>query len=202
MKTTLLYLFSVSLFFITTSSAFADGFVINLYYSTATKTLAFNNSTRNVLRDPNADTSIVEFSNDTTIGVYILKLYDEKGLEFSTSQFNKKDGAFSLTIPYFSLATQLKIIEKSTNKTLLVADLKEYTTCNGNGKCEPALGETPLNCMGDCKPVTPTQDEIGNTNIPPPLVDIPATAQNEIPTTNPESLSWWQKIVQFFKNLF
>jgi hypothetical protein len=121
-------------------------------------------------------------------------LYDSKGNEFSTSQFNKKDGAFKLIIPYFSIAAQLKIIEKSTNKEILSTDLKEYETCNGNGQCEDFLGETHLNCMDDCQPPAPPQNTTGD------IKDFFPPANNNVVVEKP--LSLWERIIQFFLNLF
>lgn len=194
-----IYLIVFGIFFLSITNVLADGFVINLYYDAATKNLIFDkNASKSVLRDQNAKTSIVQFSNDDTIGPFILKLYDAQGIELSANQFNKKDGAFQLTIPYFSLATQLKIFEKSTSKELLVVDLNEFSTCNGNGKCEPNLGETDLNCMGDCKPsVVKNVSDNGSAF----LTSNNSNTTNAV-TTNTEELSWWQKIVLFFKNLW
>lgn len=193
-----IYLFAAGLFFLSVSNVFADGFVINLHYDSATKTLTFDKAAgKEVLRDQNADTSIVAFSNDMTIGPFILKLYDAQGIEISSSQFNKKDGAFQLIIPYFSLAAQLKIIEKSTDKELLVANLKEFLTCNGNGKCEPELGETTQSCLGDCKalPLAAVQDIAKN----PAML---SEGAQTIVAEEVKPLSLWQKIVLFFTNLW
>ena len=167
--------------------AHADGFVINLYYVSSTNTLKFDEqATKNVERKTSADTSIVEFSKDTTVGPYILELYNVKGIKFSETQFNKEnDKPFQLVIPYFSTAKSLRIVEKSTNAVLLSADLSEFTTCNGNGSCESNLGETKYNCMGDCP-----ADKSAQSN----STDKSAEASSQ--------KSFGQKIIQFFKDLF
>ncbi len=166
--------------------AHADGFVINLYYVSSTNTLKFDEqASKNVERKASADTSIVEFSKDTTVGPYILELYNVKGIKFSENQFNKEnDKPFQLVIPYFSTAKSLRIVEKSTNAVLLSADLSEFTTCNGNGSCEKNLGETEFNCMGDCSSNKSAQN----------YIDKSATVNNE--------KSFGQKIIQFFRDLF
>lgn len=170
--------------------AHADGFVINLYYVSSTNTLKFDEqATKNVERDTSADTSIVEFSKDETIGPYILELYNVKGIKFSENQFNKEnDKPFQLVIPYFSTAKSLRIVEKSTNAVLLSADLSEFTTCNGNGSCESNLGETRYNCMGDCSSNKSAQNSSVN-------------ATEKSAAVNSEE-SFGQKIIQFFRDLF
>lgn len=201
MKLISAFIFAVALLFLSASDARADGFVINLYYNPAAKALTFNRSVKSVSRDQNADTSIVEFSKDETVGPYILKLYDAKGIEFSSSQFDKKDGAFQLIIPYFSIAAQLKVIEKSTGKELLSADLKGFMTCNGNGRCEADLGETALNCMGDCKASASSADTAIN-NITTDSTVVPPAGKAVAETARSQASSVWQKIVNFFSNLF
>lgn len=200
MKLISAFIFALALFFSAASGARADGFVINLYYNTAAKTLSLNKSVKSVSRDQNADTSIVEFSKDEAVGLYILKLYDAKGIEFSSSQFNKKDGAFQLIIPYFSIAAQLKVVEKSTEKELISADLKEFMTCNGNGKCEADLGETDLNCMGDCEASTSKSSTVTDTSASTKIIPLAEKVAAE--TDKSQASSVWQKIVSFFSNLF
>lgn len=169
---------------------YADGFVINLYYISSTNTLKFDEqATKKVERDTSADTSIVEFSKDTTVGPYILELYNVKGIKFVENQFNKEnDKAFQLVIPYFSTAKSLRIVEKATNTVLLSADLSEFVTCNGNGSCEPNLGETEFNCMGDCSGNKSAKSYSANP------------ADKSVEVGSQKSLG--QKIVQFFRDLF
>lgn len=170
--------------------AHADGFVINLYYASSTNTLKFDEQApKNIERDSSADTSVVEFSKDTTVGPYILELYNVKGIKFSENQFNKEnDKPFQLVIPYFSTAKNLRIVEKSTGTVLLSADLSEFTTCNGNGSCEPKLGETKYNCMGDCSADKSAQSNSVNSTEKSVEVD--------------GEKSFGQKIMQFFRDLF
>lgn len=131
--------------------ASADAFVINLFYNPATKVLSFDKiAPEKVLRDKNLFVSPTEFARQEISGSYILKLYDEAGREVVSTEFDKKDGTFQLTIPYFSLASGLKIFEKAGNKELFGADLSQFNTCNGNGICEFEKGETSSSCIGDC----------------------------------------------------
>ena len=186
----------IGLFFLSVPSVYADGFVVNLFYNTTSHTLTFDKFVgENVSRDENADTSIIEFVKDETVGSYILKLYDINGVEFVSHEFNKKDGAFQLVIPYFSIANRLTIIDKSTSELLLVDDLSRYVSCNGNGKCESTLGETNLNCMGDCNASTTAQSmQVKNIDEQTNVKESAEVAESE--------KSIGQKIVQFFRNLF
>lgn len=141
------------LLFLNVKNALADAYLVHLYYNTTTKTLTFDKLTpENVSLDKNISPSISEFTqeSETVTGAYILTFYDRTNSEIISTQFDKQDGAFQLTIPYFSIATSLKIFEKSTGKELLNADLSNFTTCNGNGICEFEKGETAKNCLGDC----------------------------------------------------
>jgi hypothetical protein len=129
----------------------AEAFVISLYYNSATQSLSFDESLgKKVAHDQNVASSIYDFAHDNTVGQYILRLYDSSGESAVEKEFNKQDGRFSLIIPYFSIARELKIFDKNSNKELLSVDLSAFTTCNGNGVCEFEQGETGQNCIGDC----------------------------------------------------
>jgi len=129
----------------------ADGFVISLYFDKNTAILSFDkNSTQNIVVDKNISPSIQEFVVNETSGNYILKYDDGNSSEIASVEFNAEDGPFKLTTPYFSLAKNLKISEKSSEKEILSADLSTFSTCNGNGICEVEKRETAQNCIGDC----------------------------------------------------
>lgn len=174
----------------------ADSFVISLNFDSKTGKLSFSNQEGgDVVRDKNIETSIIDFSKNKTTGSYILKLYDVTGAEFSSTEFDKSDKPFQLIIPYFSVASKLSIIEKSSNKEILSKNLTEFVTCNGNGKCEAELGETFNSCMGDCLS-NPRTDQ---------TVYIGDGINRDIPQDNPVieiKKSFWQRILDFFKNLF
>lgn len=148
----------------------ASAYLIYLYYSPQNNTLVFDkNKSANVVLDKSIQSDYLDFAQNTSSGTYLLKLYDIDDKEIINTEFNKTNGAFVLQIPYFSLANKLKIIEKSSEKDLLQADLSKYLTCNGNGVCELEKGETALNCMGDCANSKPnfseqTSNELKNNN--------------------------------------
>jgi len=134
LKISFILLFSFSLLPYKTK---ADAFVAHLFFNAKTKTLTFDKlSSENISRDKNQFISVQEFSAAQTSGEYILKLYDFAHKEISTMQFDKKDGAFAIELPYFSLAKTLKIFQKSKGQEMLSADLSQFSTCNGNGICE------------------------------------------------------------------
>ena len=129
----------------------SDVYTINLYYNTKTSALSFDKlAAKNVIHDTTKDISIVDFAKNPPTGMYTLKLYQADGKEIISTEFNKKNGAFSVDLPFFSLATSLKIFQKSTSKELLSTDLSEYSTCNGNSICEYEKGESINTCLGDC----------------------------------------------------
>lgn len=140
-------------------NALADTYLVNLYYDAPSKTLSFDKfAPEKVSLDKTARISIIDFTQESenSIGPYILTFYDITKNEIISTKFNKKDGAFKIIVPYFSIATTLKIFEASSNKELLSADISSFSTCNGNGICEYEKGETGKNCLGDCatsKPV-------------------------------------------------
>lgn len=132
-------------------STHAAAYVVHLYYNTTTKALSLDKmASQSVSLDNNIHPDYLAFAQDQTQGEYIIKLYDINNNEIISTEFNKQKEAFTLEIPYFSLANNLKIFEKSSNKELLQADLSQYLTCNGNGICELEKGETAQNCIGDC----------------------------------------------------
>lgn len=193
----LLFLLSILVLF-EVNDAKADSFVINLYFDQKTSVLTFDKQkNEDVIRDKNMEVSIVQFSKSQETGPYILKLYDVTGAEFSSTEFNKSDGSFQLIIPYFSVASKLSILEKKTNKEILSKDLTGFVTCNGNGKCEAELGETFDSCMADCLS-NPRTDQTfylgdGSGDDIPKADDAPAIEVKK---------SLWQRIIDFFKNLF
>ena len=176
----------------------ASAYLIYLYYSPQNNTLAFDkNKSTNVVLDKSIQSDYLDFAQNTSSGTYLLKLYDIDDKEIINTEFNKTNGAFVLQIPYFSLANKLKIIEKSSKKDLLQADLSKYLTCNGNGICELEKGETALNCIGDCANSKPsfseqTLNELKNNNgiikdtaTGETLLSDPAlTTSTNAPTTN------------------
>lgn len=176
------------------NNVFADSFVINLYFNEKTGKLTFDQeSPQGVTVDEDMQVSIVDFVQNEDVGPYILKFYDVTGAEFSSIEFDKKNGAFNLITPYFSIAKKIEIIEKSTKKEILSQDLSQYVKCNGNGKCETDLGENFDDCMSDC-----LNDRSGNA------FDFPSAQKpgsSDTPAVEVKK-TIWQKIIDFFKNLF
>jgi hypothetical protein len=149
------YLFPLVLFFLLLNFKYvlADAYVLHLYYNTALKTLSFDKyASENISLDKTLSPSIIDFIQESELssGQYTAVFYDHTNNEIISTPFNKKDGAFQLTIPHFSIATSLKIFEKASGKELLSADLAAFATCNGNGICEYEKKETAQNCLGDC----------------------------------------------------
>jgi len=129
----------------------ASGFAVHLYFNTASKTLAFDKqASAPVTLDDTIQIDPVTFTDNQTTGSYVLKLYDVNNAEIVSTEFNKQNGAFTLQIPYFSPANSMKILEKSSGRELLNADLSQYNTCNGNGTCEFEKGENINTCLEDC----------------------------------------------------
>ncbi len=148
-------LFFIILFFlsINVKKVFADAYVIHLYYDAKTQTLSFNNqASQNITVDKSYNPSITDFTDQSadSSGSYLLTFYDSTNNPIISTRFNKQDGVFQITTPYFSIATSLKIFNSSNNKELLSANLTSLSTCNGNGICEYEKGETIQNCMQDC----------------------------------------------------
>lgn len=195
-KTKFIFIALFCLFF--ANSASADGFLVNLNFDPNTNILSFDKKAKkDVERDKNIEASIVEFSRNQEQGQYILKLYDVTGAEFSSTEFDKKDGAFQLIIPYFSVAAKMSIIQKSSNKEILSKDLSEFVSCNGNGKCEADLGESFDSCMSDCI----SNPRVDDTVYLGEGSGADAPENDQIPVIEVKK-SLWQKILDFFKNLF
>lgn len=142
----------IFIFLISTSfQAKAEVFSIHLYYNAATNTLSFDKlKSEPVSYDKDTFLSILEFNATQGPGSYVLQLYDIDGNDALLTEFDAKEGAFDINIPYFSIGASLKIFEKSSGKEILSANLSEFITCNGNSICEFEKGETALNCIGDC----------------------------------------------------
>jgi len=135
----------------------AEAFVVHLYYSQKTKQLVFDKASKEkVSYDKDKFVSIQEFAFNNATGAYVLKIYDNKGSEIASTEFNSQNGSFSIDLPYFSLAKTLKIFEKASNSEMLSADLLAFSTCNGNGICEFEKGENLNNCLGDCGTAKPS----------------------------------------------
>jgi hypothetical protein len=129
----------------------ASGFAVHLYFNTTSKLLTFDKQAgAPVTLDDAIQIDPVTFTDNQTTGSYVLKLYDVNNAEIVSTEFNKHDGAFTVQIPYFSPANSMKILEKSSGKELLNADLSQYNACNGNGVCEFEKGENINTCLEDC----------------------------------------------------
>lgn len=150
-KKIILFAITIALFASPLISKASDAFTIYFFYDTKANILSFDKFVpENVIHDTTKDISIVEFAQNKTSGEFILELYEADGKKIVSTEFNKQDGAFNLSIPYFSLATGLKVLEKSDNKELLSTNLSKFSVCNGNSICEYEKGETAQNCLGDC----------------------------------------------------
>lgn len=158
------YIIPIALFLLllNAKAVLADAYLIHLYYNTSSKTLSFDKfAPESISLDKTLDLSIIDFTqeSETSSGQYTLTLYDVTNNEIISTQFDKKDGAFQLTIPYFSIGASLKIFDKVSGKELLSADLTSLLTCNGNGICELEKKENGLNCLGDCANSDPLYSE-------------------------------------------
>jgi len=187
-----IYIFGIIALF-SWHDVFASSFIINLYFDDKTGNLTFDkDSSEGVTVDEDTEVSIVDFVQNENVGPYILKIYDVTGNEFSSTEFDRKSGSFKLVIPYFSIANEIKIVEKESKKEILKQDLRKYVKCNGNGKCETELGENFDDCLSDClndRSGEAFNFDSGNHN--------PSEPASEV-----IEKSIWQKIVDFFKNLF
>ncbi|MDR3558890.1 MAG: hypothetical protein P4L62_02715 [Candidatus Pacebacteria bacterium] len=129
----------------------ASAFVVYLYFNPTNQTLSFDKQASiPVALDKSISPDYVSFSENNSKGSYILKLYDTNNQEIISTEFSQQNGAFSLQIPYFSLANSIKIFSQSSGKEILSADLSKFNTCNGNGICEFERGENVTTCLGDC----------------------------------------------------
>lgn len=153
---------SILFLFLSINTALANVYIIHLYYNTTSKTLTFDKfASEPVSLDENTTLSIENFSKESeqSSGAYILTFYDITNNEIISTQFDKKDGAFQLTIPYFSIGAFLKVFDKVSGKELLSADLASLLTCNGNGICELEKKENGQNCLNDCANSDPLYSE-------------------------------------------
>jgi len=181
-------------------SASADAYLVHLYYAAASKTLVFDKlAPQSISLDKTLSPSVIDFTQEAEVssGPYILTFYDNTNNEIISTQFDKKDGAFQLTIPYFSIATTLKIFEKNTGKEILNADISNLSTCNGNGICEYEKGETVRNCIEDCSNSQPkfSQQTLDILNKNSGVINDPTTGTvliqrdpiSQAPVTQPNS---------------
>lgn len=196
--------------FLNIKGASADAYIIHLFYNTASKMLTFDKLVSDkVTLDKNISLSISEFtqSNAVSSGPYVLTFYDPTNNEIVSTQFDKQAGAFQLTVPYFSIASGLKIFDKVSKKEILSADLSTFATCNGNGICEFEKGETLLTCLEDCGTNNPvfsqqtaqtlktTNNEIKDSKTGKVLLRGPVTQQ---PATPPSVKTAFYKTIYFY----
>jgi hypothetical protein len=146
-----LFVVFLGLFFLLSNKAQASVFAAHLYYSSDQKNLKFDNTyPDNISLDSQKFISVFDFSDESNPGEYVAKLYDNTETILISGFFTAKAGAFSLDIPYISIADSLKIFSKSSGKELLSANLEQFITCNRNGICEFEKGETEETCLVDC----------------------------------------------------
>ena len=143
-------IFLSGLAFLVSNRVQAESFSFHLFYNQSSNQLTFAQNTDPVIKDSGKEISIVDFAKNQSRGKYKLDLYDPSNAQIVETEFNPISGAFTLDIPYFSLASYVKIFDNSNNKKVLELSLKEFNTCNGNGICEFEKGETADNCLGDC----------------------------------------------------
>ena len=145
-------LIAIALLFFVPHGARADTFVVHLYYDQSKKTLNFDKFTQEKV-SVNKDKFLSIFEINENIADdddYILTISDEKNEKIGSRGFKKSQGAFSLEIPYVSVAHGLKITDKATSKEILSADLTSFSTCNKNRICEFEKGENYETCLIDC----------------------------------------------------
>lgn len=128
----------------------AETLFLNLSFDPQTKKLTFNNE--GVLVDHNTylAPSPSRIPDDLSNYDMIVRLYDKDNNELFAQGDNYGYGNFTLTLPYFSLATKLDIQDAHTKNLLLEKNIKDLATCNGNGVCEFNKGETESSCLEDC----------------------------------------------------
>lgn len=141
---------STCFFFCFNKAHATEVYSANLYYDEAKKLLKFDSLKDNVTIKTDEEMTVLGFLQEEKKGPYSLVLYDENEAPLLETQFEAKTGSFSVELPYFSLAAKMKIFKKGKNEALLIADLSQYQTCNGNGICEPEKRENEQNCLGDC----------------------------------------------------
>jgi len=150
-KILLLSLFLMMVTFMLASKAQASTFAVHLYYDSASKVIRFDNTaSKNVSLNDAEFVSVFDFSNTDNPGGYVASLYDETGALLISGIFAFSPGAFTLDVPYVSIASGLKIFSKASNKELLSADLAQFVTCNRNSICEFEKGENVKTCIVDC----------------------------------------------------
>lgn len=141
----------LGLFFMFSGKVQASTFVVHLYYDSVQKTLKFDNAyPEKVSVDNQGFVSVFNFSDESNLGEYAAKLYDQNGTILIGGIFDVKTGAFPVEIPYISIASNLKIFNKMSDEELLSANLEQFITCNRNGICEFEKGENVETCMVDC----------------------------------------------------
>lgn len=152
MKNIAILIFTIAcLVILAPKTASADGFVVHLYFNSDSNNLSFDKeSPQNITLDKTISPSVVEFARNNDKGEYTLKLYDTTLKILASTEFDKKNGAFTVVLPYYSLADKLRIFNTKNHDLLLEADLSSFTKCNGNNICEVEKGETSQNCIGDC----------------------------------------------------
>lgn len=144
-------------------AASADAFEVHLFYDPAAKTLNFDKKKpKPVTLNEEKALSVIQFlqESEKMTGNYTIGLYEANGGELVKTKFTPANNAFIVEMPYFSLATDVKILDANTNQELLKASVKEFSTCNANGVCEYELRETFNRCLGDCgsSKITYSQD--------------------------------------------
>jgi len=140
-----------SFLFLLSKDAKASEFVAHFFYESSSKVLYFDKSvSEKVSLDNEKSMSIFDFSDESNSGNYVAKLYENNGEELASGFFNAKQGSFVVEVSYISIASSLKIYEKTTNKEVLSADISQFVTCNKNGICEFEKGENFNTCISDC----------------------------------------------------
>jgi hypothetical protein len=126
----------------------ADVFVVNLNYDQSSQTLSLDKA--GVTVDKNQTVPLSDIYTPSTAGSYKMVLLEDQGIQAFSWQFNPKSGSFNINLPYTGIAKKLEIMDSSSGKILLQADLSKLSTCNTNGICEFNKGEDIYTCLVDC----------------------------------------------------
>ena len=134
-------------------NSYAEAFKIHLFFDPDAKTLKFDEKQSDAVSlDKYLSIGVLETieRSETEKGDYAVVLFDAKDNEIIALQFNPKDGAFDIDLPYFSLAKTLKVIKTADNQEILRANLASFLACDGNKICEIEKGESFNTCLEDC----------------------------------------------------
>ena len=177
MKRKILHIFVISLLitgFFRPESVLADSFRVYLEYNQNTDRLDLRTSSGdNGYEVVDASEPFPEYPEDSR---YSIHLYENQTEMIRYPYQPERSGALIVDVPYISTTNRI-VIEKDQFEIIEI-DVSSTISCNRNGICEAAAGESLVTCVPDCDGDNVVYDQEGER----------LTAQNPLVTDDSQRL--------------